>query len=134
MRRERASDDRLQTIPKPAETARAKLPGLRRIPRRGSQRPHGAAEQVRVGRQCSPDAMRGVLPGMRGEKSMTDKLLTVEQVAAWFGISTGWVRDHASGRFKPVLPIRKLGTHCLRFRASECAEFLGKYLKPRVVA
>jgi hypothetical protein len=51
------------------------------------------------------------------------ELLTVEQVAAWFHVSPGWIRDHASGRKRPVLPCRKLGK-CLRFDSQDCETFL----------
>lgn len=51
------------------------------------------------------------------------ELLTVEQVAAWFHVSPGWIRDHASGRKRPVLPCRKLGK-CLRFDKQDCEAFL----------
>lgn len=62
-----------------------------------------------------------------------DKLLTVEQVAEWFGVSTGWVRDHASGRARPVLPCRKLGK-CVRFSQMECEAFLEECRKMQAVA
>ena len=32
------------------------------------------------------------------------KLLTVPEVARWLAVSPSWVRDHAMGRRRPVLP------------------------------
>ena len=37
------------------------------------------------------------------------QLLTVSQVAKWFNVSQGWVRDHASGRRQPKLPSKPFG-------------------------
>jgi hypothetical protein len=37
------------------------------------------------------------------------RLLSVSEVAKWLNVSTGWVRDHASGRRTPRLPAVKLG-------------------------
>ena len=34
----------------------------------------------------------------------TERLMTAPQVAEWLCVSPGWVRDHASGRRRPVLP------------------------------
>lgn len=39
-----------------------------------------------------------------------NKLLSVSEVAEWLGVSSAWVRDHASGRREPKLPAIKLGT------------------------
>ncbi len=36
-------------------------------------------------------------------------LLTVREVSVWLNVSEGWVRDHASGRRRPILPSVKLG-------------------------
>lgn len=41
---------------------------------------------------------------------MMKKLLSVSEVAEWLGVSSAWVRDHASGRRKPKLVAIKLGT------------------------
>lgn len=38
------------------------------------------------------------------------KLLSVTEVAEWLGVSSAWVRDHASGRRTPKLPAVKLGS------------------------
>lgn len=40
-----------------------------------------------------------------------NKLLSVSEVAELLGVSTAWVRDHASGRREPRLPAIKLGTN-----------------------
>ena len=51
------------------------------------------------------------------------KLLTVRDVAEWLNMSTGWVRDHATGRRGPVPPSVKLGK-ALRFREDEVEAWL----------
>jgi hypothetical protein len=38
------------------------------------------------------------------------KLLSVSEVAELLGVSSAWVRDHASGRRQPKLAAVKLGT------------------------
>jgi hypothetical protein len=38
------------------------------------------------------------------------KLLSVGDVAEWLGVSSAWVRAHASGRRTPKLPAVKLGS------------------------
>jgi hypothetical protein len=43
-------------------------------------------------------------------KSERCRLLSVGEVAEWLGVSSAWVRDHASGRRVPKLPAIKLGT------------------------
>ncbi len=52
-----------------------------------------------------------------------DPLLTPAEVAAWLHTSSAWVRDHAGGRRRPLLPSLKLGK-CLRFRASDVENFI----------
>ena len=46
-----------------------------------------------------------------GERNKTDDelLLTVQEVAAWLRVSPAWVRAHASGHRRPVIPSIKLG-------------------------
>lgn len=60
------------------------------------------------------------------------KLLTVSEVAEWLNVSSGWVRDHATGRRQPVLPSIKLGKS-LRFDESEVSQWL-KELQARKAA
>jgi len=52
-----------------------------------------------------------------------DPLLTPGEVAQWLHVSPAWVRDHASGRRRPLLPSLKLGK-VLRFRASDVEGFV----------
>ena len=52
-----------------------------------------------------------------------NKLLTVSEVARWLSVSPSWVRDHATGRRRPVLPCIKLGKS-LRFDPIVVAEWL----------
>lgn len=51
------------------------------------------------------------------------KLLTVEDVAQMLQMSPAWVRSHANGRRKPVLPSHKCGK-CHRFKLEAVQEFL----------
>jgi predicted DNA-binding transcriptional regulator AlpA len=53
----------------------------------------------------------------------TTKLLIVPEVARWLAVSRSWVRDHATGRRRPLLPCVKLGKS-LRFEPSVLAEWL----------
>ena len=50
-------------------------------------------------------------------------LLTVAEVAGILRQSQGWVRDHASGRRRPVLPSVKLGKS-IRFRLEDVQRFI----------
>lgn len=58
--------------------------------------------------------------------SNRDELMTSEQLAEELAVSTGWIRDHVSGRRKPLLPHIHLGDRrgMLRFRRSEIEAFL----------
>lgn len=51
-----------------------------------------------------------------------EKLLTPGEVAKWLGVSSGWVRDHAT-RKEPRLPNVRLGK-LMRFKAEEIDNFL----------
>ena len=51
------------------------------------------------------------------------RLLTVAEVANWLAVSQSWVRDHATGRRRPVLPCIKLGKS-LRFDKGKVAEWV----------
>ena len=56
----------------------------------------------------------------------TDRLLNVAEVAKWLGVSPAWVRDHASGKRRPVIPCVKMGegrvVYC--FRRDSVLEFI----------
>lgn len=56
-----------------------------------------------------------------------EPLLNVSQVAARLGVSKGWVRDHASGRRRPSLPVVRLGK-LLRFEAADIDRFIKEQL------
>jgi len=47
----------------------------------------------------------------------------VREVAEWLSISETWVRHHATGRRRPVLPCVRLGK-ALRFDEAEVAAWL----------
>jgi hypothetical protein len=53
----------------------------------------------------------------------TIKLLTVSELARWLSVSPSWVRDHATGRRRPVLPCVKLGKS-LRFEPAVISQWL----------
>jgi len=56
------------------------------------------------------------------------RLLDVSEVAKWLGVSTGWVRDHASGRRQPKLGAIKLGPRkgkgLWKFREQDVQQFI----------
>jgi|HubBroStandDraft_4_1064222.scaffolds.fasta_scaffold01361_11 predicted DNA-binding transcriptional regulator AlpA len=53
-------------------------------------------------------------------------LLTAKDVAAELSVSEAWVRDHATGRRLPALPVVRLGGRkaVLRFRREDLDRFL----------
>ena len=56
-----------------------------------------------------------------------ERLLSVSEVAEWLCVSTGWVRDHANARRRPVLPSIKLGQGrraARRFRREDIEQFI----------
>ena len=56
------------------------------------------------------------------KESASDELLTPKQVARILGVSTAWVRDHAT-RKQPRLPMFKVGK-LQRFRRGAIKQFL----------
>ena len=52
-----------------------------------------------------------------------DRLMTVEDVAHMLGMSEAWVRQHANGLRRPLIPSVKLGK-CVRFRREDVLEFV----------
>jgi predicted DNA-binding transcriptional regulator AlpA len=56
------------------------------------------------------------------------RLLSVDEVAEWLGVSKGWVRDHAAGRRQPRLQAIKLGPSkskgLWKFREEDILEFI----------
>ena len=58
----------------------------------------------------------------------TRRLLNVEDVAEWLGVSKGWVRDHAAGRRLPRLVAIKLGAPngkgLWKFREEDVQQFI----------
>ncbi len=56
-----------------------------------------------------------------------ERLLTINEVAAWLGVSKAWVYDHAT-RKKPFLPCIRFG-ELTRFRRSEFERFIQEHVK-----
>jgi hypothetical protein len=56
-------------------------------------------------------------------------LLTLDQVADMFGVSKGWVRDHATRR-SPRIPVVRFGGKraVLRFRPQDVEAFINAHL------
>ena len=57
------------------------------------------------------------------QESNDEQLRTAEEVAIQLCLSVGWVRDHASGRRRPILPSVKMGK-AVRFRPSAIGRFV----------
>ncbi len=53
-------------------------------------------------------------------------LLTVVEVAAWLRVSEQWVRAHANGNRRPLLPCTKFGK-VLRFQREDIDAFIDKW-------
>ena len=56
-----------------------------------------------------------------------ERLLTINEVAAWLGVSKAWVYDHAT-RKKPFLPCVRFG-ELTRFRRTEIERFIQEHVK-----
>jgi excisionase family DNA binding protein len=56
-----------------------------------------------------------------------ERLLTIDDVARWLGVSKAWVYDHTT-RKKPFLPCVRLG-EMTRFRQSEVEIFIQEHAK-----
>ena len=54
---------------------------------------------------------------------MSERLLTVEEVAEWLKVEPAWVRAHASGNRLPMLPSLKMGRY-RRFRRPDIERFI----------
>jgi excisionase family DNA binding protein len=63
----------------------------------------------------------GTSPGSL-QRSDPRRLLTINEVAEWLGVSRAWVYDHVT-RKKPFLPCVRLG-EITRFRAAEIERFI----------
>ena len=62
------------------------------------------------------------------------ELMTVQQVAAYLGVSQCWVRDHVCGRRQPALPVIRIGGRraVLRFRRADIDRFLDRHSRTEV--
>ena len=59
--------------------------------------------------------------------SQPERLLTINEVAAWLGVSKAWVYAHAT-RKKPFLPCVRFG-ELTRFRRTEIERFIQEHVK-----
>ena len=60
-------------------------------------------------------------------KTDPDRLLTINEVAEWLGVSKAWVYDHAT-RKKPFLPCVRIG-EITRFRRAEIESFIQQHAR-----
>ena len=67
--------------------------------------------------------------GRAGQHQRTDRdrLLTINEVAEWLGVSKAWVYDHAT-RKKPFLPCVRFG-EVTRFRREEIERFIQEHAR-----
>jgi excisionase family DNA binding protein len=63
----------------------------------------------------------------QGHARQVDRLLTIDEVSAWLGVSKAWVYDHVT-RKKPFLPCVRLG-EITRFRREEIERFIQEHAK-----
>jgi excisionase family DNA binding protein len=56
-----------------------------------------------------------------------ERLLTINEVAEWLGVSKAWVYDHAT-RKKPLLPCIRLG-ELTRFKRSQIERFIQEHVR-----
>jgi excisionase family DNA binding protein len=56
-----------------------------------------------------------------------EHLLTIADVAAWLGVSKGWVYDHTT-RKRPLLPCIRLG-EMTRFRREDIETFIEEHVR-----
>ena len=57
----------------------------------------------------------------------SDRLLTIDDIARWFGVSRAWVYDHTT-RKQPLLPCIRFG-EMTRFRRSDVETFIRTHPK-----
>lgn len=60
--------------------------------------------------------------GIDGQRVVTNRLLTVAEVAEILQVNPAWVRNHAS-RSRPRIPCVRLGKH-LRFKQQDVEDFI----------
>ena len=62
---------------------------------------------------------------MNQQESVAEKPMKVRDVAAYLGVSGGWVRNHITKK-KPMIPHTRIG-RVVRFYKPELEAFLAKY-------
>lgn len=78
-------------------------------------------------RAHSPEASNQVDPPVC---EPSDRLLTIDDIARWFGVSRAWVYDHTT-RKRPLLPCIRFG-EMTRFRRSDVESFIRTHAKHHV--
>lgn len=63
----------------------------------------------------------------RSDQRSSDRLLSIDDIARWFGVSRAWVYDHTT-RKHPLLPCIRFG-EMTRFRRSDVEEFIRTHAK-----
>jgi excisionase family DNA binding protein len=77
---------------------------------------------------CQMSSSIHSLPGLLADSSAhgkTERLLTISDMAAWLGVSKGWVYDHTT-RKRPFLPCVRLG-EMTRFRRDDIQKFIEEH-------
>jgi excisionase family DNA binding protein len=64
----------------------------------------------------------------QGHATQDDRLLTIDEVSVWLGVSKAWVYDHVT-RKHPRLPCIRFG-ELTRFRRKEIERFIEEHAKP----
>jgi predicted DNA-binding transcriptional regulator AlpA len=63
----------------------------------------------------------------RRDQASSDRLLSIDDIARWFGVSRAWVYDHTT-RKRPLLPCIGFG-EMTRFRRSDVEDFIRSHAK-----
>ena len=85
-----------------------------------STSPNGAASARANGLTARQDAAQP-------QRADRDRLLTINEVAEWLGVSKAWVYDHVT-RKRPSLPCVRFG-ELTRFRREEIERFIQEHAR-----
>jgi predicted DNA-binding transcriptional regulator AlpA len=95
--------------------------------KKNSKKPARAPQQFRVAKKHHLDRRADAIAAVESDAA-DDQLLTSQEVAVWFGVSTQWLEIGRSKGYGPKFT--RIGPHTLRYRRSDCR----KYLKSRTFA